>query len=380
MKDLESDFMKNKILNILCSLIAPVFVLSLASCGEETHTFGELHSEVAPSFLNDGNIAYYECADCHKYFDINKKEVDSVVLPKYSSEISLKVNMAYKKDFTLVEESDTHLLWTITDIDLSRDDYILVVDKENKNTSRKYLADTSSNITNSGHVYNDVDGATITLVYTPNGLFLSISGKEELKVQFNYNSTLTEMTQSSSNMDLYEINNVRLKKDTIFNIIFLNGNYFTLGASNSNFRSYMDENNIMYLQCLTDGIYNISFNIGRRDIYIDLVEEIPHYTYYFHQFNYSGQNREMVEIEGSSEVLLEGFTLNDESYYYVLKINDKNTDESYSYGELDSDSKSLGETIDFEVTKMFKVNTYAKYDIYFNTETNEFRLVLIEEE
>ena len=88
----------------------------------------------------------------------------------------------------------------------------------------------------------------------------------------------------------------------------------------------------------------------------------------------------MVEIEGSSEVLLEGFTLNDGSYYYVLKINDKNTDESYSYGELDSDSKSLGETIDFEVTKMFKVNTYAKYDIYFNTETNEFRLVLIEEE
>jgi hypothetical protein len=89
-----------------------------------------------------------------------------------------------------------------------------------------------------------------------------------LVVQFNYESKLTDVIQSESNENLYELNNVRLKKDSLLNIHFMNGVYFTMGKANSNFRSYMVDD-IMYLQCLTDDIYNISFNTYGRDVFID---------------------------------------------------------------------------------------------------------------
>jgi hypothetical protein len=88
----------------------------------------------------------------------------------------------------------------------------------------------------------------------------------------------------------------------------------------------------------------------------------------------------MEETQDSNEVVLRNYYLLNNQYYYVLKMNDKDTEDNAPYGVLDSDSLLLGETIDFGVTKMIKVNDNAYYDIYFNTETNEFRLVLIEEE
>ncbi|RIA77806.1 hypothetical protein EI71_00782 [Anaeroplasma bactoclasticum] len=370
--------MKKSLKFILLAFIA-LFSISLASCGEHAHNFGALHEKVNPTFLTDGNIAYYECMDCHKYFDANKNEVDTIVLNKYSKEISLSVNYETKADFIVLEEDDNHISWEAKDLNLLRDDGLRIVDKKNNRIVHKFIPDTTSNITERCSIHNDVSNASISLTYTLNGLYLSVSGREELVVQFNYESKLTDMIQSESNENLYELNNVRLKKDSLLNIHFMNGVYFTMGKANSNFRSYMVDD-IMYLQCLTDGIYNISFNTYGRDVFIELVEEIPHYTYYFHQYEYSGGNKEMEETQDSNEVVLRNYYLLNNQYYYVLKMNDKDTEDSAPYGVLDSDSLLLGETIDFGVTKMFKVNDNAYYDIYFNTETNEFRLVLIEEE
>lgn len=49
-----------------------------------THTYGDLVSAKEPTCGVAGNIAYYECSDCHKFFDADKKEIESVEIePTY---------------------------------------------------------------------------------------------------------------------------------------------------------------------------------------------------------------------------------------------------------------------------------------------------------
>jgi hypothetical protein len=118
---LRSVIIKKSLKFILFAFIA-LFSISLASCGEHAHNFGALHEKVNPTFLTDGNIAYYECMDCHKYFDANKNEVDTIVLNKDSKEISLSVNNETKADFIVLEEDDNHISWEAKDLNLLRDD------------------------------------------------------------------------------------------------------------------------------------------------------------------------------------------------------------------------------------------------------------------
>lgn len=366
-----------KLLKILFCLFVTVLVVSLASCGEE-HNYGELHERVEPTFLKEGNIAYYECSHCHKYFDSSKNEVESITIEKYSKDISLQISFEYIGDFTVEEENENHIVWTYSHIDLERDTTIRVVDKKNQKLTRKYTPNTETNITERGSIYNNAKDATITLEATPNGVILSVSGDKTLSVKYNYKQTMTDMIPNEKFPNVYEIKNVKIMEGDLFNVVFLDGYYFSsaAGKGNPNFKTWM-EDEIMYLKCYLSGIYNVSFDINGRNVYIELVEEIPHYTYYFHKFNSSG-NLTMKEIEDSNEVVLKNVWMSPSDYYYVLKANDKDSDETYSYGELDQSSLSLGESADFEVTKMFKVNAYAEYDVYFNTETNEFRLDLIE--
>lgn len=46
------------------------------------HNYGELHPAVLADCDNDGNIAYYQCSVCHKYFNEQKQEVTSIVVAK----------------------------------------------------------------------------------------------------------------------------------------------------------------------------------------------------------------------------------------------------------------------------------------------------------
>lgn len=50
-----------------------------------THTYGDLVPAKEPTCGVAGNVAYYECSDCHKFFDADKKEIESVEIePTYS--------------------------------------------------------------------------------------------------------------------------------------------------------------------------------------------------------------------------------------------------------------------------------------------------------
>ena len=46
------------------------------------HAYGTLHEATEPTCFSEGNVAYYECAVCNKYFDADHNEITSYVLEK----------------------------------------------------------------------------------------------------------------------------------------------------------------------------------------------------------------------------------------------------------------------------------------------------------
>ena len=46
------------------------------------HAYGTLHEATEPTCFREGNVAYYECAVCNKYFDADHKEITSYVIEK----------------------------------------------------------------------------------------------------------------------------------------------------------------------------------------------------------------------------------------------------------------------------------------------------------
>lgn len=142
------------------------------------HSYGSMYYERPATFFDDGNIAYYYCEECGKYFDENKKEVDSVVIPKLSTDIVLLVNGTKVADFVLSSSDENHINWALTGINLKKDDLIEVADKADNTKKYDYFVNTSSNITEEFKVHNDADSASISIYCTLNGLQLSISGFE----------------------------------------------------------------------------------------------------------------------------------------------------------------------------------------------------------
>ena len=45
------------------------------------HSYGELHAAVSETCTSDGNIAYYQCSVCEKYFNEAKEEIETYVIP-----------------------------------------------------------------------------------------------------------------------------------------------------------------------------------------------------------------------------------------------------------------------------------------------------------
>lgn len=46
------------------------------------HAYGTLHEATEPTCFSEGNVAYYECAVCNKYFDADHNEITSYVIEK----------------------------------------------------------------------------------------------------------------------------------------------------------------------------------------------------------------------------------------------------------------------------------------------------------
>ena len=167
------------------------------SSSTHQHTYGAMYYAVPATFFNDGNIAYYECSECHKLFDENYQEVSSVIIPKLSTDIVLMVNGTNKGEFTLTTQEKNALVWDIKGQNLKKDDVIGLAAKADNTVSYTYLPDLTSNITDEYKVHNDADNADIHIVGTLNGLHLSISGFEYDGIVIKINDTEYPMHQVS---------------------------------------------------------------------------------------------------------------------------------------------------------------------------------------
>ncbi len=143
------------------------------------HEFGAMFYARPASFLADGNIAYYKCSHCDKYFDENYNEVESVIVPKWSNELVLFVNGEYKADITLVEEDENHIYWALNGVNnLKKDDVVTIRSKNDTTTSYEYFTNSDSLFDSTGKVHNDAISSDISISFTPNGMYVSATGFE----------------------------------------------------------------------------------------------------------------------------------------------------------------------------------------------------------
>ena len=61
------------------------------------HSYGDLVAKVDPTTEAEGNVAYYQCSVCSKYFDANKKEIASPIIEKLPKMISTPENPVWTK-------------------------------------------------------------------------------------------------------------------------------------------------------------------------------------------------------------------------------------------------------------------------------------------
>jgi len=168
--------------------------------GESEHEYGNMYYARPATFFSDGNIAYYYCEKCGKYFDENKNEAETVVIPKLSTDIVLLVNGTKVADFTLSEQNENLIVWELSYTELKKGDLIEVADKTDNTQKYSYFADTSSNITKEYKIHNDVDLADIDIMCTPNGLQLSVSG-------FEYDRMTVNLTRNEA-VSIYPMNEI----------------------------------------------------------------------------------------------------------------------------------------------------------------------------
>ena len=259
-------------------------VVSSAKAQEgHTHNYGSMYYEREATFFEDGNIAYYYCEGCGKYFDQNKNEVSSVVIPKLSSEISLLVNGTKVADFSVVAQEESVIVWSKLVDNLKKGDLIEVADKADNTKKYSYFANTQSNITKDNKVHNDVDRAEVRIIGTLNGLQLTISGFEydgiTVKVYRGLSFTEYPMSEISYNFGVqresYIYGYLVVEKDDLIEIVD-HDNKVTYGYSSV----YSEDLWNTYL--FTEGSSNkilinkstrigIEFDKESHEIYIDAV-------------------------------------------------------------------------------------------------------------
>ena len=166
--------------------------------GETQHTHTLVHDYGRPAtFFYEGVIEHYHCSGCDKNFNATGEELDSVVIPKLSTDLALGVNGVIACDFvtTTYPDQDSYITWNIASISLHKDDVISICKKGDASVTYDYFPNTQSNITSDYKVHNDVDNGQVSIEGTPNGLHVSISGFELDGIVIQINNSLYPMEQ-----------------------------------------------------------------------------------------------------------------------------------------------------------------------------------------
>ena len=125
------------------------------------------------NFWEDGNIEYYQCAVCEKYFDAEFNEVETVVIPKYSTNLSICVN-GTPTALVLGEQHENFIEWSLEGLSVTKGDVITLCQTDNAEIVHNYFAE--GNVDEDGKILTTAAAANVVLTATPNGLTLFIDG------------------------------------------------------------------------------------------------------------------------------------------------------------------------------------------------------------
>ncbi len=150
-----------------------VLLLTMAGCmrtEECLHTFGALREAVPAGFFAEGNIAYYQCADCGGLFNEEKAEVESVAIPMDSRELSVCIN-GEPIHLTRMESSPRRIRWSLEKLRVEKGDVITICNADRCNLS--YVGE--GNLSDGGVIQKSALEAEVSVTATPEGLVLSVS-------------------------------------------------------------------------------------------------------------------------------------------------------------------------------------------------------------
>ncbi len=142
------------------------------------HTFTHIDQK-DPTYLETGILEHKHCSSCDLDVDMEGNVLTDVTIPKYT-DLGLKLNGAFNSLFTKVSEDSSQITWTLT-LDLAKDDLIeLILGRDGQSFS--YFVADGTNLSDEFKVINDAESAVISVIYTLNGFSVSVSGLEELGV------------------------------------------------------------------------------------------------------------------------------------------------------------------------------------------------------
>lgn len=181
------------------------------------HTLEDLHDAVLPSFFSDGNIAYYRCTVCEALFDDQKAAVETVTIPKLSSNLAICVN-GELIPMLLVEQDAEHITWRLEALSVTKGNRISICDSADQNTLYAYTA--QGNLDAEGKIKTSACASDVILTATPEGLVLRIGEDTYPGVLVEINGERYPMHPiSNMGTDAYVYGYVELKKGDRFVVI-----------------------------------------------------------------------------------------------------------------------------------------------------------------
>jgi len=140
------------------------------------HSYGSRYYGYAATFLQEGVLEHFQCSECGKYFDVNNQELESIVIPKLSTDLSICVN-GTPVALVLTEQNENNLVWALEGLSVEAGDRITICQTDDPSIVYSYSADgENNNVDTDGIILSTAAAAQVELLWTPNGFYLTISG------------------------------------------------------------------------------------------------------------------------------------------------------------------------------------------------------------
>ena len=158
------------------------------------HEYGSLYWGKSANFWEDGNIEYYQCSVCHKYFDSEYNEIETPVIPKFATDLSICVN-GTPTALVIGEQHENFIEWSLEGLSVTKGDVITLCQTDNKEIVHTYFAE--GNVDKDGKILTTAVAANVALTATPNGLMLFIDGYQYEGVVIEINGVQYPMIDTS---------------------------------------------------------------------------------------------------------------------------------------------------------------------------------------